>query len=295
MTDFLRAFLSRPGAARTVILLEPDLLSAPRQYEVRPGTALVAVGVAIVAVAAVLVAAVVLTPLRGTLLGPDSDELRAAAQRNAARAAALEDSMTVQVEQITVLRALITGEPGGESSAVPETAVPEPDDSSDPDLPPTAKRTAASPLPSASSETMSGTQDLRPGPIAAYLASLRAPAPPPLDGVVSRGFLPARGHYGLDLAADAGTAVGAAADGTVVFGDWTQGGGLTIAVQHAGGYLLVYKHNSRLLRRAGERVQAREAVALSGNTGEITSGPHLHVEVWRDGRPLDPATFFSLR
>ena len=304
MIDFLRDLLSRPGAARTVILLEPDTMSAPRQYEVRPGTALYVLFLAVVAVAAVLVAAVVLTPLRGAFLGPAAGELRAEAERNASRASALEDSMTAQVEQITLLRALITGDtPGGLSGA----------DSATSDIRTTAEATTRSPAvapptPAEPSASVSAAEPASAVPPAstraartrgraagAYLASLRSPVPAPLDGVVSRGFLPARGHYGLDLAADAGTPVLAAGDGTVVFADWAQGGGLTVAVQHAGGYLSVYKHNRRLLRRAGDRVSAREALAESGNTGEITSGPHLHVEVWRDGRPLDPETFFSLR
>ena len=83
-------------------------------------------------------------------------------------------------------------------------------------------------------------------------------------------------------------------DGYVTFADWTQAGGYTIAVQHAGGYLSIYKHNARLLKRAGERVRSREVVALSGNTGEITSGPHLHFELWRDGLAQDPASFLIL-
>ena len=86
MIDFLRDLFSRPGAARTVILLDPDTMSAPRQYEVRPGAAVYAAVLAVVAGAAVLVAAVVMTPLRGLLLGPDAGELRAAAEHNAARA-----------------------------------------------------------------------------------------------------------------------------------------------------------------------------------------------------------------
>ena len=295
MIDFLRDLLSRPGAARTVIVLEPDTMSAPRQYEVRLGMALYVLLIAIVAVAAVLVAVVVLTPVRSVLLGPGAGELRAEAERNASRASALEDSMTAQVEQITLLRALITGSaPVGVSEADSAASGARATE----EVPAQAITVAPQPAePAASSESPASirAQRTRSRAAGAYLASLRSPVPAPLDGVVSRGFLPARGHYGLDLAADAGTPVLAAGDGTVVFADWTQGGGLTVAMQHAGGYLSVYKHNRRLLRRAGDRVAAREALAESGNTGEITSGPHLHVEVWRDGRPLDPETFFSLR
>ncbi len=78
------------------------------------------------------------------------------------------------------------------------------------------------------------------------------------------------------------------ATGASSLADRTHAGGFTIAVQHGGGYLAVYKHNQRLLKRGHDRVRARETVALSGNTGAVTSGPHLHFELWRDGFPQNP-------
>ena len=296
MTDFLRDLLSRPGAARTVIVLEPDSMSAPRQYEVRPGVAVYAAVIAVVVGAAVLVAAAVLTPLRGVLLGPGTAEVRAAAEQSAARAEALEDSLAVQSEQIGLLRMLITGE--GDPDAPADIVADAVADAGAAisastvfETPPPAEEPGPPARPSGSDADpvrLAGTAEV-------YLDGLRAPALPPLGGIVSRGFLPARGHFGLDIATDAGTPVLAVADGTVVFADWTQDGGLAVAVQHAGGYLSMYKHNSRLGRRVGDAVRAREAIALSGNTGRVTSGPHLHVEVWRDGRALDPTAFFLLR
>ena len=301
MISFLRDLFDRPGVARTVILIEPDSMSAPRQYEVRPGAALYVLVIGVVAVAAVLVAAAVLTPLRGALVGPGADELRATAEQNASRAAALEDSLVVQVEQIDLLRGLITGEATGETP--PDSAsmtvgtpgsTPEPADApaAAPATPPDTRRAPRAVAPAAGPPEGSLRLD---DAAEVYLASIRAPTRLPLDGVVSRGFAPARGHLGLDIAADVGTPVLAVGDGTVVLADWTQDGGLAVVVQHAGGLLSVYKHCSRILRQAGDRVRAREAIALSGNTGAVTSGPHLHVEVWRDGRAQDPAAFFSLR
>ena len=109
---------------------------------------------------------------------------------------------------------------------------------------------------------------------------------------MARGFDAPRGHYGLDIAVAEGTPIRSIGDGYVVFADWTNDGGYVVAVQHADGYLSVYKHNSRLLKRVGDRVRSREAVALSGNTGEITTGPHLHVELWRNGLAQDPRLYF---
>lgn len=286
MISFLRDLLSRPGRARAVTVMEPDTARAPRQYELRPGMLLYIGTGAVLLIAAVLVAAAVLTPVRGLIFGPGAEELRAEAQRSAARADALEAEMAAQDVQVAHLRTLITGTPADSSARSPGGRVDAPgpvgpDGQSQPSV--------AEPLEAGSAAPAS-----RPAPAAAR-RHLRAPAPLPLDGVVSRGFSEARGHFGLDLAADIGTPVLSAGAGTVVFADQTRDGGLTIAVQQAGGYLSIYKHNSRLLRQAGDRVAARQALALSGNTGVITSGPHLHVEVWRDGRPVDPATVFGIR
>ena len=295
MTDFLRDLFSHPGAARTVIVLEPDTMSTPRQYEVRPGYALYGAIIGVVLLGALFIAVVVLTPLRGLILGPGTGELRGVAQTNAQRAAALEDSLALQYQQIAQLRAIITGEMDdlGDDLLDPSAfSLPEPG-SGEADAPvagpPPAGDHAQPALPLRTLGPASDAEARDARAAEAYLDGLRLPAFPPVDGVPSRGFDAARGHFALDLAATEGTPVQAFADGYVVFSDWTHDGGHTIAVQHPGGYLSVYKHNSRLLKRVGERVRARETVALSGNTGEITSGPHLHFEVWRDGLAQDPS------
>lgn len=116
---------------------------------------------------------------------------------------------------------------------------------------------------------------------------------PPLTGFVSRDFNPEIDHWGVDLAVPEGTAVVAPADGIVVMADETLSGGRTLVLQHARGLTTVFKHNTRLLVRAGERVRAGAVVALSGNTGEWTDGPHLHYEVWQDGEAVDPKPFLA--
>ena len=277
-------------------MLEPDAAGPPRQYDVRPGYALYAAVIATVLLAAVMVAAAVLTPLRGRVLGAGPEDLRGVASDNAQRAAALEDSLAVQYQQIAQLRAIITGEMDdlGESAldpssfSLPSPGEPVPAPGPSAAVPPRAGDHAQPALPLGTlGPAGNGARDV--GRAAAYLDGLRLPALPPVDGVRSRGFDAGRGHFAIDLAATGGTPVRAFGGGHVVFADWTHDGGHTIAVQHPGGYLSVYKHNSRLLKRVGDRVRAREAVALSGNTGEVTSGPHLHFEVWRDGLAQDPS------
>ena len=297
MTRLLRDLFARPGAARTVILLGPDAAGAPRQYEVRPGRALAAVALAAV-VALAVVAAVALAPLRG--LGGGADGLRSAAEANAARAAALEDSLALQAEHVAQLRALITGGPTPGPPPAPGAVGREaPRGDAPPEGPADGPAEAVGDhgQPALPLRALGPAAPARPGDrarAAAYADGLRLPALPPVDGVVSRGFNAARGHFAVDFAASEGTPVRAVAAGYVVAADWTHDGGHTIAVQHPDGYLSVYKHNARLLKRVGERVRARETLALSGDTGEVTSGPHLHLELWRDGLAQDPAALLLL-
>ena len=116
---------------------------------------------------------------------------------------------------------------------------------------------------------------------------------PPLRGIVSASFDLYSSHLGTDILAPENTPVVAILDGTVLFADWTLEAGNTIGIQHDGNMVSVYKHNTRNLKKAGTKVKAGEAVAIIGNTGEATTGPHLHFELWIDSRPVDPELFVN--
>lgn len=113
----------------------------------------------------------------------------------------------------------------------------------------------------------------------------------PAVGYISRGFSPAQYHYGLDIAGKEGTPVIAAAPGAVVFADWTYEYGFMLIIAHGRGYTTVYKHNKSLLKSTGTTVKRGEVIALLGNTGAASSGPHLHFEVWKDGTVENPADY----
>ncbi len=100
-------------------------------------------------------------------------------------------------------------------------------------------------------------------------------------------------HLGVDVVAKQNEPIKAAADGTVLFASWTQKEGYVMAVQHKANVITLYKHNSALLKEAGDFVRAGEIVAIIGNTGELTSGPHLHFELWYNGNPINPEEFVS--
>lgn len=114
---------------------------------------------------------------------------------------------------------------------------------------------------------------------------------PPLRGVVTENYDRPKGHLGVDIVTKPDEAVKAALDGTVVFASWTSDGGHVIQVQHANDLLTIYKHNAVLLKKVGDRVKGGEAIAITGDSGELSDGPHLHFELWMAGNPIDPRQY----
>jgi murein DD-endopeptidase MepM/ murein hydrolase activator NlpD len=115
----------------------------------------------------------------------------------------------------------------------------------------------------------------------------------PLDGVLSDSYNPKRDHYGIDLVSKENEPVKSVADGIVIFSSWTLDGGHVIGIQHRAGLVSVYKHNSELLKNVGSFVTGGEIIAIVGNSGELTSGPHLHFELWHNGNPVNPEEYIG--
>lgn len=113
----------------------------------------------------------------------------------------------------------------------------------------------------------------------------------PLKGVVSNVFSKENQHQAVDILAPANSAIKACLDGHVLLAEWTAETGHILMLQHANGLISVYKHNSALLKKQGDLVKAGEAIAIIGNSGELTTGPHLHFELWHEGNPIDPQLF----
>ena len=118
---------------------------------------------------------------------------------------------------------------------------------------------------------------------------------PPVEGIVTQSFDEKKRHYGTDIVAKANAKVAAVLDGVVIFTDWTVKTGYVIQVQHTNDLISVYKHNSILLKKQGDYVRAGEVLGVVGNTGEESSGPHLHFELWRAGNPLNPEDFIQFK
>lgn len=116
---------------------------------------------------------------------------------------------------------------------------------------------------------------------------------PPVKGTVSESYNLKEKHYAVDVVTSKDAPVKATADGTVIFAEWTADTGNVIILEHRNNLISVYKHNASLVKEQGEVVKAGEVIAIVGNTGEFSTGPHLHFELWSDGYPINPENFID--
>jgi murein DD-endopeptidase MepM/ murein hydrolase activator NlpD len=116
---------------------------------------------------------------------------------------------------------------------------------------------------------------------------------PPVKGLVTNSFKADENHYGTDIVTIANEVVKTTLEGTVVMATWTLETGWVIQIQHQNNLISVYKHNAELLKRVGDFVKVGEAIAVVGNSGELTTGPHLHFELWYNGIPINPEDYLK--
>lgn len=118
---------------------------------------------------------------------------------------------------------------------------------------------------------------------------------PPVNGTISESYNVKNKHFAVDIVVAKGTPIKATADGIVIFAEWTANTGYVVIIEHSYGLISVYKHNSALAKTQGDLVKAGEVIATAGNAGELSTGPHLHFELWNDGYPINPTNFIDFK
>jgi murein DD-endopeptidase MepM/ murein hydrolase activator NlpD len=116
---------------------------------------------------------------------------------------------------------------------------------------------------------------------------------PPVKGYITSKYDTKIGHYGIDVASPTDEPVKACLDGTVISSNWTLDGGYEITIQHGNNIVSSYKHNAKILKKVGSLVKAGEVISIIGNSGEQTSGPHLHFELWNNGLAVNPVDYIK--
>lgn len=232
-------------------------------------------------------ALVVYTPIKEYIPGYPSTKMRQQAAQNAYRLDSLVQAYQQSKQQMRFMQQIITGQ-------IPSTRIP--DAGTNKDSTPNINRS----IPKRSMEDSLLRQLVEQEDKYALSASANKVdfvLFPPAKGNISQGFDPAIKHYAVDVVLNENGPVKAAADGTVIFAEWTADTGYVIIIEHPYGLLTTYKHNAALSKTQGDTVKAGEVIATAGNTGELSTGYHLHFELWSDGFPMDPQNFidFSLK
>lgn len=115
----------------------------------------------------------------------------------------------------------------------------------------------------------------------------------PITGIITNHFNLEERHYGVDIVAESNQTIKAVLEGTVIFSEWTLETGYVIVIQHQGNFISIYKHNATLLKKQGSFVKAGDPIAIIGDSGELSTGPHLHFELWYNGTPVNPEEYLS--
>lgn len=238
---------------------------------------------------ALFVAAVIVyTPLKEYIPGYSDQRTKLNAYQAVLTADSLEEAMAIRDAYIANLRNVLSGELPADSITLTVPTI----------KPPSPADLQPSPADSMMRQQIRKEEafSVHAPPSTATLEHLGLPGLllfPPMRGVVTNAFNPAEGHFGVDIVTKADEAVKSCLDGTVVMASWTSDAGHVIEIQHSMGLISFYKHNAVLLKKPGERVEAGEAIAIVGNSGEQTTGPHLHFELWSGGNPVDPQAYIN--
>lgn len=241
---------------------------------------LLLVGTVIFVVAAVIIA---FTPLRNYLPGYMNSEVREQVTANALRVDSLEQVVARQSLYIINVQDIFRGEVRADSVQSIDSLTALRSDS----LLERTRREEDFRKQYEESERYNLTA-VDTHPTAASLLFFR-----PTRGIMSSAFDPDGRHFGVDIAASPDESVVAALDGTVILAAYTAETGYVIQVQHGQDLVTVYKHCGSLLHREGDVVKGGEVIALVGNTGRRTTGPHLHFEIWHKGRAVDPTKYIN--
>lgn len=223
------------------------------------------------------------TPLKEYFRGYTSTELRTSSLNNAIKLDSLETLYSIQNNYISSLKNLLSGKIDFEDLS--KDSLLEAYSTNDLDF---VNTNAEDSILRAIVE-----EEAKYNPTNINLDQLSAVLFNPANGGISSEFSLQEKHFGVDITLPENSAVYSVSDGRVLFAEWTSETGFVIIIEHLNGLTSVYKHNSSLSKTQGEHVRRGEVIGFSGNTGELTSGPHLHFELWFKGDPVDPLGFIE--
>lgn len=289
MFDFLKELFYNKENELTVVLLDDEHPEKANSYEVRPARLWgMLYGVLGVTVAVVLLL-MMFTPLGALFYNQQDDRLRQQVIDVSQRVQALQDSLRARDMQLgQIQEVLMAGRDTTFEVSGDVTLPASQDEGGQPAGSPAGGEGPESRQAEPAYEMISQNEIIF---SELFSGAPSFPAEYPVEGTLTRGYNPAGRHYGIDIATEEGTAFRALADGSIVSQDWSVNYGYVIHVQHAGGLISIYKHVTRVNRSIGDVVLRGEILGSVGDTGVLSTGPHLHLEIWKNGVPQNPNSF----
>ncbi|MCA6362138.1 MAG: M23 family metallopeptidase [Bacteroidetes bacterium] len=268
-----------------LVVMNDDTFAEQFSLRLTPMGILVLIGVVTIIMTTLVIMLIAFTPLREYIPGYSDPELRNELDMTRQRVDSLNRAAEANSIWVSNLQKILTGTDKPEKPGNPR-------DTSRTRNIPAAKPSAADTALRREIEGDMNTYSLRLGVkkssgISGFFFFA------PVKGAVTTAYSAAEEHYGVDVAAAESDAVKATLDGTVISAGWTLENGYVIQLQHTNNIVSVYKHNSVLLKKPGQFVKAGDPIAIVGTSGEQSTGPHLHFELWYNGIPLDPQDFIS--
>ena len=265
----------------TIMLLDDSKPGKDESFKIIPNKLFIFFGILCVAISNLVALVFMFTPIGYLLHSNKDEELRSRVEDVTERVLALQDSLLVRDTQLSEMKRVIR-------LSLDTTLVMDDRFSSFFEQ----EQNLEVPI-SSFSDKLTATE-LNTSGIFFSNVFERAPDFPtnyPVQGTLTRGFEPEKSHYGIDIATSRNAPISALADGTIITSNWTINDGYVIAVQHSGGLMSMYKHCSSITKQVGDAVLKGDILGTTGDVGVSSTGPHLHVEIWKNGFPQDPVIY----
>ena len=282
MFDFLKKLYEQRLKKITVILLDDTRPGEDNSYDFKPVRFFMFLTFICVMLSMFVALIFMLTPLGALLYSKEDAEMRVQVENITQRVIALQDSLIVRDYQLSEMKDVIRLSVDTTLAMDERFSSMFDNDRQLEDL--FANRFNDNP----STERVSTSGIIFSN---VFKAAPDFPANYPVNGTLTRGFEPEKEHFGMDVATKEEEIITSIADGTVISATWTISDGYVISVQHAGGLLSVYKHCSSITKKSGDVILKGDIIGTTGDVGVSSSGPHLHLEIWKDGLPQDPTIY----
>jgi murein DD-endopeptidase MepM/ murein hydrolase activator NlpD len=279
-----RTFLKKLRDPYRMVIINEETFEEQLQFRISRLRVILLSSTFFALLCSIIFISIAFSPLKELIPGYDSSELRQKAIQNLFVTDSLIDQYDKNIQYLNAVRAVLSEEITFQDPELSEAALEN-------DLPSNIILTPTVDEDGLLRDFVS--QQDKYSPNNTEQVKLKTLLLPPAKGPISQNFDPSKDHYAVDLVLEENSPIKAIADGTVIFSEWTSQTGYVIILEHAYGILSVYKHNASLNKTQGQAVLGGEVIASAGDTGEFSTGFHLHFEMWMDGYPMDPTNFFN--